>query len=622
MTQHTNQPTLIQTSELNLETVIPLIDRPIEFQQKKTIGLYSVALSYSDMGFVVQHEISKVLEVLRNGLALGETMYNKYVQASGLDQDKAKMHHSEEIRAKYAQKRSTGTFIALFATVYYCQYFLSELADDTQEVPLEGKDGLIDQDYTTFMSSRKCMLMNIEHCLIQQSEKLKTDVAFRQTVFHFMNQLMDELLIKHESFEFTDFYTRDSYILEDTNFTLQGFETFLPSQIEQVSFNTVNWEDIVGNVGAKNAAQRQIDAMLCYNPETQTNVMKKLGAYTRTALGYGSPGTGKGLLISAQATELQQRCADMGKSFMFAPLPDNIVSTYQGGSAERMQQYMQTIMTPKHIVFAPIDDAENCFQDREADGVSAGVKEIIGVFLRFTEGAYAMDYGNLLINMYTNIPGVIDKAVLSRIQNRYEINGAVSFEDMMDQNNIGLISSFSDLLPGVMDISSPAEYEYMSAQRKSQLESFYETRANTDVAKVAEILEAVSGKYNPRQPEYFASLFAQVQNIFPHFTSREVRNIHSAVKSRLFDFDFPTEWRENPEVFYLKDEDVQEGLLVEVMREHMKGKSFSDIFMQESISHISNLAVISDAEFEKAVEKEVNRQKVFKEAQKRLPSPS
>ena len=27
-------------------------------------------------------------------------------------------------------------------------------------------------------------------------------------------------------------------------------------------------------------------------------------------------------------------------------------------------------------------------------GVSAGVKEVIGVFLRYTEGAYAVNYGN------------------------------------------------------------------------------------------------------------------------------------------------------------------------------------------------------------------------------------
>jgi hypothetical protein len=51
-------------------------------------------------------------------------------------------------------------------------------------------------------------------------------------------------------------------------------------------------------------------------------------------------------------------------------------------------EWMKPMQDPTKIIFAPIDDAENSLQERTA------LKEVIGVFLRYTEGAYAVNYGN------------------------------------------------------------------------------------------------------------------------------------------------------------------------------------------------------------------------------------
>ena len=105
-------------------------------------------------------------------------------------------------------------------------------------------------------------------------------------------------------------------------------------------------------------------------------------------MGYGIPGTGKSMLIAAIATRLKKHCDELEIPFLFHPMPDTLISTFQGGSAEKMVKWMKPLQDPTKLIFAPIDDAENNLQERTAQGVSAGVKEVIGVFLRYTEGAY------------------------------------------------------------------------------------------------------------------------------------------------------------------------------------------------------------------------------------------
>ena len=49
----------------------------------------------------------------------------------------------------------------------------------------------------------------------------------------------------------------------------------------------------------------------------------------------------------------------------------------------------------KNIVLCQLKPlGDHGFDQINGQGVSAGVKEVIGVFLRYTEGAYAVNYGN------------------------------------------------------------------------------------------------------------------------------------------------------------------------------------------------------------------------------------
>ena len=90
--------------------------------------------------------------------------------------------------------------------------------------------------------------------------------------------------------------------------------------------------------------------------------------------------------ISATATELHDRCKDLGIKFLYHPIPQSVVSTYQGGSSENMEKWFRTTISPDMIIYAPIDDGDGKLRDRGARGTSAGVIEVVESFLVNTKG--------------------------------------------------------------------------------------------------------------------------------------------------------------------------------------------------------------------------------------------
>ena len=282
---------------------------------------------------------------------------------------------------------------------------------------------------------------------------------------------------------------------------------------------------------------------------------------------------------------------------------------------------MQRLADKDKIVYAPIDDAENNLEERTRPGVSAGVREVVGVFLRFTEGAYAIQRGNSVIQVFTNLPEQVDKAVLSRIQARFAIDGATTPEDFYDQDGIWY-RKFKNVDEGFVSMAPLSGYEFLSCQSKisSLSEVEIEEPELTD-DRMCEVLRKVGKEYSRKVHGFFAYLFRGVKSFYPSFSSRDVRNIQKAVDSRVLDFDLPEKWFEDLEVFFRQSYAHKFELVKVLMKENMKGLSFADIRYRETIKYLSIFAGITNVERERAIAErlrvldiEVESQRRFKDA--------
>ena len=322
------------------------------------------------------------------------------------------------------------------------------------------------------------------------------------------------------------------------------------------------------------------------------------------------------MLIAAIATRLKEHCDNLDIPFLFHPMPDTLISTFQGGSAEKMVEWMKPMQDPTKIIFAPIDDAENNLQERTAQGVSAGVKEVIGVFLRYTEGAYAVNYGNSSVGLFTNLPEMLDKAVISRVQGRFKIDGARTAHDFLDQDYIWW-KKFEKTIPNFVNMQNPAEYEFLKDQGLAKtMGDILNTVEKPSEERVLEAYDRAAQKHKTNEHLFFATLYKEIQKIFPFFSSRDVRNIQSAISLRLTDFDLEQDWFDNPEVYFKKDYETKFNMLQELMKANMKGLDFSEIRRQEVVRYLDNVATIADTDFKRKVDERVNQLNIDLEARR------
>jgi hypothetical protein len=433
------------------------------------------------------------------------------------------------------------------------------------------------------------------------------------TVVYF-EALIDEIQLRKSSLEYQETITDRTYKLENSDFAISGWSNVFAGAAKSIEFNQIQFEQIVGNRDAKHFARRLTERLLSYDFMAKKNPFQELGGFMPVFMGYGIPGTGKSMLIAAIATRLKKHCSNLEIPFLFHPMPDTLISTFQGGSAEKMVEWMKPLQDPTRLIFAPIDDAENNLQERTAQGVSAGVKEVIGVFLRYTEGAYAVNYGNSSIGLFTNLPEMLDKAVISRVQGRFKIDGARSEHDFLDQDHLWW-RKLEKTMPGFINMDNPEGYNFLDDQGLAKnMGEILDMVQKPSEERVLDTFEKIEKLHEEDDHMFYASLYKEIQKIFPFFSSRDVRNIQSAISLRLTDFDLEDDWFDNPELYFKKDYETKFNMLQELMKSNMKGLNFSDIRKQEVVRYLDNVATIADTDFKRKVDKRVDQMNIELEA--------
>ncbi|GGI57365.1 AAA family ATPase [Winogradskyella haliclonae] len=562
--------------------------------------------------------LNSTLYAVQEGIGLGLWIRDSYYDASGLSsliENKSALDNNG--KREYESKMHTATAFMLFSLAYKILYDLKPTASDDLSVMKQKFAGIPEVSFLTPLKGISCSLFYYDKYL-GHPEIIKTDKDVIDFTVVYFEALISEIQLRKSTLEYTETIGDRAYKLENSDFAIDGWSNTFEGTAKSVEFNKIQFEQIVGNRDAKHFARRLTERMLSYDFEAKKNPFQELGGFMPVFMGYGIPGTGKSMLIAAIATRLKEHCDHLDIPFLFHPMPDTLISTFQGGSAEKMVEWMKPLQDPTKLIFAPIDDAENNLQERTAQGVSAGVKEVIGVFLRYTEGAYAVNYGNSSIGLFTNLPEMLDKAVISRVQGRFKIDGARTAHDFLDQDHIWW-RKLQDTMPDFINMNNPEGYEYLADQglAKSMGEILNAVEKPTE-ERVHDTFDKVEKLHQSTDHMFYATLYKEIQKIFPFFSSRDVRNIQSAISLRLTDFDLEKDWFDNPDKYFKKDYDTKFNMLQELMKANMKGLNFSDIRRQEVIRYLDNVATIADTDFKRKVDARVNQLNIETEAREQF----
>ena len=560
--------------------------------------------------------LNQALYALQEGLTMGIWLKDSYYDASGLSSlNERKATLDNEQRREFDSKMHTATAFMIYGCAYRILYDLIDVASDDLSVMKNKFAGIPELSLLSPLKGVSCMLFYYDKYL-SHKEIIKSDKDVVNFTVVFFEAIISEIQQRKASLEYTENITDRTYKLEKSEFAVSGWENVFEGTAKSVEFNKIEFEEIVGNRDAKHFARRLTERMLSYDFVAKKNPFQELGGFMPVFMGYGIPGTGKSMLIAAIATKLKKHCDELDIPFLFHPMPDTLISTFQGGSAEKMVQWMKPLQDPSKLIFAPIDDAENNLQERTTQGVSAGVKELIGVFLRYTEGAYAINYGNSSIGLFTNLPEMLDKAVISRVQGRFKIDGARTIPDFIDQDYLWW-RKLDSKMPDFVNMTNPSDYKFLSEQGLAKnLGEILNRSEKPSEAKILEIYEFTEAKNKSTEHLFYAELYKNIQKSFAFFSSRDIRNIQSAVSLRLTDFDLPEDWFHDASLYFKKDYDTKFAMLQDLMKQNMKGLNFSDIRRQEVVRYLDNVATIADTDFKRKVKGRVHEMNVQMEARR------
>ncbi len=576
---------------------------------------------------LMDNDINHCLNVVLRGLQIGMHITELFDKYSGLEtlrneNKKTGGFSSDATKNEFLQKNITAAHILRFVTSYFVVYELTgyhtdSLTDVTVEEP---KFPEIDQGNAT--SCARTMLFYfgkaLEHKSVQGSSQF-----VKMTIEYFQVLLKDvQAREKAGSLAYTEAFTSQTYKLTDSNFLIDGFSVDSTGVRSSEEYRPFSFDNMVGNEVAIHEALRMIDRISCYDPETSRNPFVKLAGLLQVMrLAEGFPGTGKTLMIRAVITKFKERCDFIGIPFVYHPLRASVISSYQGKSGQQMEQWFAAMNNPKILMYAAIDDAEQVLQDRTIQGTSAGQREAVSAFLTGTEGAGAtwVDRGNVLCDTMTNIPDALDPAVLSRMQSRFPINGAQSEAHFVAQDWLfwsTLLDGNASLFEGVLLPDQVAIAEFR--KRSSSVATLLTDAEEPNHPKMRAIYSKVIQRFPQPDIRLFGALQFAVQQNFPRFTSRETRNIHSAISARLIDFDFPSAWNDSPEVFYRQSYDTKLQMLRAAQLESTKGVGIFGVWKQEISRYLDSFANIQDKGFQREVDAEEKRQKVFLAARQRV----
>lgn len=587
--------------------------------KEDTVSVLEITRQLSAALVLIPDETNKTLNAIARGLQVGLALSGLYMKASGLESlmQRNRSGHglAEPERIEFNEKMRTSAAILVYGAAAYIVTALEEYEHERHSrlsIQVTPPPEVSIENPTSALS---CLLYYLG-VQLRDGGFVRDPIDIVKVTIEHMKAVLGEIELRVGGLSYTEVFTSRAYTLG--SFTLTGFSFEQPGAASSVAFNRVELTQIVGNRRGKHAVRRLAKYLVCYNPQTKRNIMNELKVLCRTFLGYSKPGTGKSLMIAALSTLISDYCQALGLPYVFHPLPADLIDKFQGGSADRMVRWIRGLHDPTRIVFGAIDDAEGFFRNRTHQGVSEGVVGVIQAYLTGFESATAVWHGQATVGMMTNIPEIIDPAVMSRITERFPIDGPDRWEDYLDQQYMWL-RDFTKLDPSLVTMTGPDGYERFSLQAAlATLSDLAEPVTTPRVPGVKVIFDAVSRDHSPTEEAFFAKLYDGTAKAYPGFSARDVRNISEAVTRRVYDIDLPDEWVTHPDPFHRQPHERQLEMVKELVRGNLRGLQLHEVLLQEAVRYLDNMVTMADLGFRRQVDTQVEHMRVLHAAQEKM----
>ncbi len=590
-----------------------------------SLSLIGIGKTLSQNTNLLNEDANAVLNAIQNGLALGTYVAKQFRKSSGLLKIEAKDEEglSEDDKTELEEKKITQARILLHVSANYIVWKLDQFKNDDvaalvmslDENPAISLNGSVNaMNSSTYFFAKFC----------KESNKVAGTIAFIKAALIYYERIMDIIESEIEVSQYAEFFTTKKYKYDKSEFVIEGFERASFGSHSEIEVKNIKMTDIVANSEGRKSNMRQIDRLLCYDVELKKNPWMELGGLPGFTMKYGPPGTGKSMLIAASFNYGKEKADNIGVPFVMLPLPRTVISSLQGETAKKMEVFDRRLKNPNVITYSPWDDCENLLGDRARQGSSEGQGHVVSSVLTMTEGATAVNNGNYFIQIFTNLPEVLDAAILSRVQSRVLLGGPKTYEDFLALDYLWW-KSHEEQVPGILGKKLPERKEY--ANSMDIPEYLAEIKFDESIVRpeVKEIISKTDEKFDKNSdPRWFAMFQDLMSNKFEYWTAREDRNVHTAVDFILMDFDIPQDFFNDRKHFFDKSYEDRLGILTQLKRERAKEVNLYKIWYQEMVKQASSLISIKNSEVDRKIKEQtqqyiVNR-KAIQKAEEAEPS--
>lgn len=541
-----------------------------------------------------------LLHVLRRGMSAGMYVSEQYQKAVGLD-ELLKVQNgglTPDRQTERQQKNQTAAAIQLFAAASYGLWHLARYKpDEVGAVPME-LGAVPEISILQPPEAYQCFVFYLAKLLelkrADQTRLVQSGPAAVKMTLLYLQWVIDEIRLKLPALRYAEPFTAATYKLETEDFMVNGFETVVQDVQTTAVVNPVKFEEIVGNRAAKHNALRSIHRLALFDLKVKKNpYIVAFGKVPLITMGKGIAGTGKTMMAGGEFTELSRIGDNLGFKPLYWELPKDMASEFQGKSAKQMVEWTRRFSDTSRIIYGVMDDVEGVLKSIEGNRSAESTEGIISVFLTFSEGATASRELNWLLRLLTNLPEKIYQPVMNRIQDKYDIEGAVTVEDFLDQDWIWR-KDIAKQDPAFDDMEDPTingvRYVYMGTQ--GQLVNLSALYAKEPIepreGMLRKIFEDVRKTFREDEHMFYAQVYAKLKQAFPKlFSSRDVRNIQVAVNARRIDFDVDPQWLEKREAFTDKPFDEKVSMLLARQKEALQGLSMKSCRLQETVRYLN-----------------------------------